>query len=69
MPVSNKGRLSVRSVSCCHFFSQVFSSGRGGVFSLNSQPDAWCPSTLGYWHAAHLSREVRKRSKTLVWAA
>ncbi len=45
----------MRLVSCCHFFSQVFSSGHGGVLSSNSQPDAWCPSPLGYSHAAHLS--------------
>ncbi len=51
---------SVRSVSCCRFFSQVLSSGRGGVSSSNSQPDAWCPSPLGYSHAAHLSREGPK---------
>ncbi len=35
--------------------------GRGGVSSSISQPDAWCPSPLGYSHAAHFSR-VRSES-------
>ncbi len=48
-------------LSCCHFFSQVLSSSPSrGVSSLNSQPDAWCPSPLGYSDTAYLSRKGLK---------
>ncbi len=52
-----KSSRSDIGLSCCHFFSQVFSSGSE---ESNLQLDAWCPSHLGYSDISYLSRKAPK---------